>query len=257
MGILADRWPRGDNARVGRVTVDNRSKLNILNSSLSRELRLAIRTLGEDPELRAIVLTGAGTEAFIGGADIAEMAALTPETAREFITGLHEVCRAIRDAPVPVIARIEGYCLGGGLEVAAACDLRVAADGSKYGMPEVRVGIPSVIEAALLPSLIGWGKTRELLYTGAMIDAGEASDCGLIDRLVAADELDRAVDEWLDGIVSAGPRAIRLQKELIRKWETLPLDQAIQAGVDSFAGAYETDEPTQRMTQFLNRRNEV
>ncbi len=253
MGILTDAWPRDDGARVGRITVDNQAKINILNSAMSRELRSAIATLREDPALRAIVLTGAGDRAFIGGADIAEMATLTLETAREFISVLHQVCQAIRDAPVPVIARIEGYCLGGGLEVAAACDLRVAAHGSMYGMPEVRVGIPSVIEAALLPRLIGWGKTRELLYTGAMIDAEQAVECGLINKLVAAGDLDDAVNRWLDGIVSAGPRAIRLQKELMSKWESLPLDRAIQAGIDSFASAYETDEPNDRMRQFLNR----
>jgi len=253
MGILTDRWPRDDGARVARITVDNQAKINILNSALSRELRSAITTIADDEGLRAIVLTGAGDRAFIGGADITEMAALTPETAKEFISTLHEVCQAIRDAPVPVIARIKGYCLGGGLEVAVACDLRVAAVGSTYSMPEVQVGIPSVIEAALLPSLIGWSKTRELLYTGAMMDAEQAVACGLINKLVSPGDLDDAVNLWLDGIVSAGPRAIRLQKELMRKWESLRLDQAIRAGIDTFASAYETDEPTDRMTKFLKR----
>ena len=233
--------------------MDNQAKINILNSALSRELRSAITTIADDEGLRAIVLTGAGDRAFIGGADITEMAALTPETAKEFISTLHEVCQAIRDAPVPVIARIKGYCLGGGLEVAVACDLRVAAVGSTYSMPEVQVGIPSVIEAALLPSLIGWSKTRELLYTGAMMDAEQAVACGLINKLVSPGDLDDAVNLWLDGIVSAGPRAIRLQKELMRKWESLRLDQAIRAGIDTFASAYETDEPTDRMTKFLKR----
>jgi len=253
MRIVTNEWPRSDGARVARVLVDYPEKINILNSELCRSLIHAITRVGEDPELRAIVLTGAGDRAFIGGADIAEMAKLNAETAREFITGLHEVCQAVRDAPVPVIARIQGYCLGGGLEVAAACDLRVAAHGSRYGMPEVHVGIPSVIEAALLPKLIGWSKTRELLYTGAMIWAEDALACGLVDKLVSQDDLDATVDGLLEGVVAAGPRAIRLQKQLMAKWETLPLDKAILAGIDSFAEAYGTDEPTTRMKIFLNR----
>ena len=182
------------------------------------------------------------------------MANLDPESARAFITGLHEVCAALRDAPVPVIARIQGYCLGGGLEVAASCDIRVASDNSTFGMPEVRVGIPSVIEAALLPRLIGWGKTRELLFTGAVIDAAEALACGFVEKVVPALDLDRAVDAWLDGIIASGPAAIRSQKALIRAWEELSLDDAIQAGIDAFSDSYRAAEPRERMQAFLERK---
>jgi len=253
-GVRTRIETRADGAKVGWVTLDNPGKINIVDSILCRDLRDAISNFGADPEMRAMVLTGAGDRAFIGGADIAEMAALEPDTAKAFITGLHEVCAALRDAPVPVIARIQGYCLGGGLEVAASCDIRVAADEARFGMPEVRVGIPSVIEAALLPSLIGWGKTRELLFTGAVIDAAEALACGFVEKVVPASELDQAVTTWLDGICTSGPLAIRAQKALIRKWESLPLGEAIAAGVDVFADAYRTDEPRSRMQAFINRK---
>ena len=146
---------------VARVTIDNASKLNIVGSALMAEFVAKVTAIGERADLRAAVLTGAGGRAFIGGADIREMAELDPARAREFIAGLHCMCAALRDLPVPVIARIDGYALGAGLEVAAACDLRVAAANAVFGMPEVRVGIPSVIEAALLPGLIGWGRTRD------------------------------------------------------------------------------------------------
>lgn len=245
---------RDDGAQVGWVTLDNPGKINIVNSRLCDELSEAIRAISEDEALRAIVLTGAGNRAFIGGADIAQMATLDPDSAKTFITGLHEVCAAVRDAPVPVIARIQGYCLGGGLEVATSCDIRVATNDASFGMPEVRVGIPSVIEAALLPSLIGWGKTRELLFTGAVIDATEALACGLIEKVVPTAELDQAVEAWLDGICASGPRAIRAQKALIRKWQSLSLDDAIAAGVDAFADAYRSNEPRARMQAFLNRK---
>ena len=152
---------------------------------------------------------------------------------------------------MPIIARIEGYALGAGLEVAAACDLRIAAEGARFGMPEVKVGIPSVIEAALLPPLIGWGRTRRLLYTGETIDAAEAERWGLVERCVPKAELDGAVEQVLDAILACGPRAIRLQKALIREWEDLPLSQAIARGIARFGEAFRTDEPKRMMGAFL------
>ena len=120
-------------------------------------------------------------------------------------------------------------------------------------MPEVRIGIPSVIEAALLPGLIGWGKTREMLYTGATFDAAEALACGLVEKVVGSDELDAAVETWLDGICASAPKAVRAQKALIRKWQELSLEAAIQAGVSTFAEAYRSDEPGKLMQNFINR----
>src|SRR5215470_8588116 len=134
-------------SRVAYVTINNAAKLNTLNSALMEDFAAAMERLSEDANLRAVVVTGAGHKAFIGGADIDEMADLTAATARDFITRIHRCCRAIRQSPVPVIARIQGYTLGAGLEMAAACDLRVAADTAHFGMPEVKLGIPSVVEA--------------------------------------------------------------------------------------------------------------
>ena len=239
---------------VAHIVVANQARLNILNSELIRQLTEAINSLVDNERLRVLILTGAGDRAFIGGADINEMAALDKSSARDFIARLHNACAALRQLPVPVIARINGYCLGAGLEIAASCDLRVAADHSNFGMPEVRVGIPSVIEAALLPRLIGFGKTAELIYTGESISASEALSCGLVERVVPRAELDQAVERWTLAILEAGPRAIRLQKPLIREWERLPVDQAIERGIDSFVAAYETDEPRRLMERFLTRR---
>jgi enoyl-CoA hydratase len=239
---------------VARIVVDRQAKLNVLNGELIRQLSDAIAQLNVNDRLRVVILTGAGDRAFIGGADINEMAALDELSAREFISRLREVCGALRSLAVPVIARINGYCLGAGLEVAASCDLRVAADHSTFGMPEVRVGVPSVIEAALLPRLMGWGKAAELIYTGESISATDALSRGLVERVVQRAALDQAVERWTRAILEAGPRAVRLQKALMREWERLPLDQAIERGVESFATAYETDEPRQFMERFLTRR---
>jgi enoyl-CoA hydratase/carnithine racemase len=239
---------------VARVTIDNAARLNILGSAVMEAFIGEVGALGARDELRAVVLTGAGARAFIGGADIREMAALDAAGAREFITRLHRMCAVLRGLPVPVIARVNGYALGAGLEVAAACDLRVAAADAMFGMPEVRVGIPSVIEAALLPGLIGWGRTRELLLLGETIDAQTALRWGLVERVAPADALDAAVDACVDALLAAGPRAVRLQKQLIRRWEDLPVGAAIAAGIDAFADAYATDEPARLMRAFLNRK---
>jgi enoyl-CoA hydratase/carnithine racemase len=149
----------------------------------------------------------------------------------------------LRRLPVPVIARIDGYALGAGLELAAACDLRVASGRAVFGMPEVRIGIPSVVEAALLPLLIGHGRARRLLLTGENIGAAEALDWGLVDVVASPDRLDAEVDRLAAQIIAGGPNAIKLQKRLILDWEELPTAAAVARGIDCFATAYETDEP--------------
>ena len=250
--VHVDIEPR-ETGVIARVTVDNAAKLNVVGSALMAEFIARVTSLGAREDLRAVVLTGAGERAFIGGADIREMAGLDGGRAREFITRLHRMCAVLRDLPVPVIARVNGYALGAGLEVAAACDLRVAASSAVFGMPEVRVGIPSVIEAALLPGLIGWGRTRELLLLGETIDAKTALRWGLVERVAPPDGLDAAVEACLAALLQAGARATRLQKRLIRRWEDLPVGEAIAAGIECFADAYATDEPSRLMRAFIDR----
>src|ERR1051325_2648561 len=224
---------------VATLTIDNQAKLNTLDRVLMTEIIGKVEALYPRDDLRALVLTGAGGKAFIGGASIPEMAALDRDTARDFITLVHRPCDAFRKLPVPVIARIDGYALGAGLEVAVSCDLRVATTRAKFGMPETKVGIPSVVEAALIPQLIGFGRARELLMLGEIIDAETASRWGLVERVVAPEALDREVEKLLAALFSAGARAVRLQKELMRAWENLPADRAIAAGIDAFVKAFE------------------
>lgn len=243
-----------DQRGVATITIDNTARLNTLNRALMQELIAAASALRQNPTLRALILRGAGDRAFIGGADIGEMAALDASTAREFITLVHQACDVFRRLPVPVIARLQGYVLGAGLEIAAACDMRIAADNARFGMPEVRVGIPSVVEAALLPRLIGWGRARRLLLTGEIIDAQRALAWGLVEEVTAPPRLDDAIEHSLTAILSAGPQALRLQKELIAAWEDLPVSTAIARGIDSFVAAWNTDEPTRMMQAFLQRK---
>jgi enoyl-CoA hydratase/carnithine racemase len=240
---------------VAHVVFDNSRRLNVLNPPALADLIRTFEDISRDADVRVVVFSGVGGKAFIGGADIRHMATLkTPDEGRAFITQVHQLCQAIRDCPVPVIARLEGYTLGAGLEVAAACDIRIATESAAFGMPEVRVGIPSVIEAALLPRLIGWGRTSWLLLAAENIGARKAEDWGFVEHVVDPSEIGIAVDRCVESILAGTPKAIRAQKALIRRWEELPLDGAIQAGIDSFAQSVTTGEHTEKMTAFINRK---
>ena len=161
---------------VATATIDNARRLNVMNGALMSALADTMAKLAGNDALRAVVLTGAGPKAFTAGADINEMAGIeNAAAAKAFIMRLHRCCDAIRDLPVPVIARIHGYCFGGGLELAAACDVRIASEAATFGMQEVKIGIPSVIEAALLPPLVGWGRAREILLLGETFTAAMRS----------------------------------------------------------------------------------
>lgn len=245
VGVVREDRPEG--GHVAWITIDRADKLNALNRTLMAEIIEAMASLAGNPDLRLAVVTGAGGRAFVGGADVAELAALDRDSARGFITAVHVCCDAFRHLPVPVIARIDGYALGAGLELAASCDFRIASELSTFGMPEVRIGIPSVVEAAILPQLIGPARARRMLLTGENIGAAEALAWGLIDRVVPASELDSAIEALATPILAAGPHAIRLQKSLILDWEEMHTSAAVQRGIDAFVDAFDTDEP-QRMT---------
>jgi enoyl-CoA hydratase len=249
--VLVRREERPEGGYLAHLTIDNAGKLNSLNRTLMTEIVETVDGLAADPRLRLAVLSGAGERAFVGGADIGEIAALDHASARSFISLVHQCCEAFRHLPIPVIARIDGYALGAGLELACACDLRVASERSVFGMPEVKIGIPSVVEAALLPGLIGQGRARRLLLTGETIGAAEALAWGLVDAVVAVGGLDETVERFARSILAAGPRAIRLQKSLILDWEELPTAAAIERGIDCFVSAFDTDEPARMAGAML------
>jgi enoyl-CoA hydratase/carnithine racemase len=248
-------WDRRQAGVVAHVVYDYSRRLNVLNPPALLDLTEAIQSLSREDDLRAVVFSGAGGRAFIGGADINHMATMrSSEDGRAFITLIHKLCQAVRDCPVPVICRLEGYTLGAGLEVAAACDLRIAADTAHFGMPEVKFGVPSVVEAALLPRLIGWGRASRLLLTAETIDAAKAETWGLVEEVVPVGQLDQAVERCVAAIVEATPQSVRAQKRLMRRWERLSLDEAVQAGIDAFAQSVTSGEHIARMTAFMNRK---
>jgi len=246
---------RGDTGRIAYLTVNNPARRNALGMQGKRAIADTFNRLAQDDKLRAAVITGAGDKSFIAGADIHEMKDLSPEEAEIEHTLTHVANESIRAFPVPVIARINGYCLGFGMELAAACDMRVGADTAQFGMPEVRVGIPSGMEAVLLPRLIGWGKAAELIYTGDIVDAHEAYRIGFLQKLVPAAELDSAVEKWIASILLGGKRVMRLQKTLLRDWERLSINDGIRAGIRACVESRRTDEPRRMMEAFLKRKN--
>lgn len=243
-----------DPAGIATLTLTNAGPLNIVGTPALEDLRAALLSLSQLPELRVLVLRGAGDKAFIGGADIGEMVGLTPATAPAFITALAGLCEVVAAFPTPVIARLSGYCLGGGLEVALACDLRLCDDSAIFGMPEVKVGIPSVIHAALLPGLVGQARATELLLCGENIGAPQALAWGLVHECCPLAELDARVQHRAAALAALPPQALRQQKRLLRHWQTVSAAQAIQDSVAEFAQAFTTGEPQALMGGFMARK---
>lgn len=252
---MADGLVRaGRSGRIGTLVLDQPARLNVLNRALVRAATEAFVELGSDETLSVVVLTGAG-RAFVAGADMREMRDFGPEEAREFITHLHALFATIRGIDQIVIAAVNGPALGAGCELAAACDLRIAAEDASFGMPEVRVGIPSVVEAALLVPLIGLSRAAEWVYTGDVVSAVEAERLGFVNRLAPPGEALDAALALAERLASYSPTALRLQKSLVRRWyydETM--DRAVKLGIDYLAQAFAGPDPREAMTAFLEKR---
>src|SRR6266513_435380 len=231
----------------------DRPPLNLLEPGLIRTLRETFEALAADRATRIAIVTGQG-RAFTAGMDVAVLRDLDPARARELITGLHDAIAAVHAAPFPVIAALNGPCLGAGFELALACDLRVAAAGTLLGLPEVRVGIPSVIQAALLPLLVGPGRAAALLLTGEPVTAEQARDWGLVNEVVPAARVRPAAEALAARVLACGPDAIRLQKGLIVRWRETDVVSAVRLGIDAFAAAYATAEPREGMSAYLEKR---
>jgi enoyl-CoA hydratase len=237
---------------VAGIFLNRPEKSNALSSALLEALLARLKEIQASPGLRVAVLAGNG-KSFCSGADVAEMAELKAASAKKFITRIHLCCDAIRNLPVPVVARLHGAVVGAGLELAASCDLRVAAEGTAFAMPEVLLGIPSGVEAALLPRLVGAGRAAWLVLTGEPIDAKTALEWGLVQELVPLAALDERIGALLERLAAAEPGALAAQKALLRLWQAAPLDEAVAAGIGVFARAYASDAPNKRLRATISR----
>jgi enoyl-CoA hydratase len=232
----------------------DRPPLNLFEPGLIASLRSTFDTLSRDVSIRAAVLVGRG-RAFTAGMDVHVLHGLNAGSARALITDLCGAIDAVHRAPFPVVAAIHGACLGAGFELALACDFRIAAADASFGLPEVRVGVPSVIQAALLPPLIGPGRAAEMLLLAERVDAARALTWGLVTRVVEPAALTAAVDETLAAVLACGPAAVRAQKALMIRWRESDLPSAIRAGIDAFAACYAGDEPREGAAAFLEKRS--
>ncbi|MBC7779992.1 MAG: enoyl-CoA hydratase/isomerase family protein [Proteobacteria bacterium] len=237
------------------LTMNRPKALNALNSATLAELACAITGLAADASARAVLITGAGAKAFVAGADIGEMQTLTPEAARTFSSKATRLFLELEALPMPVLALVNGYALGGGCELALACDWIVAADNAVFGQPEVGLGIPPGFGGSQrLPRRIAPGKALELLVTGRQVKADEAVAIGLANEVVAADALRARGIELALLIASKGPVAVRLVKEAWRRGQSLDLAQACAIESDLFALAFATADQSEGMRAFLEKR---
>jgi len=231
----------------------DRPPLNLFEPGLITGLRTTFETLARDDSVRAAVVQGRG-RAFTAGMDVHVLHGLDATSARVLISELCAAIDAVHRAPFPVLAAVHGACLGAGFELALACDLRVAAADASFGLPEVRVGVPSVIQAALLPPLIGPGRAAEMLLLGARVDAPRALAWGLVNRVVEPAELEAVVGETLIALLACAPGAVRAQKALMIRWRESDLPTAVRAGIEAFAACYAGDEPREGAAAFLQKR---
>lgn len=238
---------------VGCLTIQASNHLNILGSPVVTDLLQAMQIVSRRDDLRVLVLRGLADKAFVAGANIKEMAQLDRAGAEAFITRLRDLCESVRVCPAPVVARIPGWCLGAGLELAMACDIRIAANGTQFGMPEVKVGIPSVIHATLMPRLIGDTHAAWMLLTGELVGTEQALAWGLVNEVVDLKDLDARVDAIAQRFVELAPQAVRQQKRLLRRWEKLSLTDAINDTIGEFGAAFETGEPARYMGHWVRQ----
>jgi enoyl-CoA hydratase len=237
------------------VTVERPAALNALNHTVLEEFHSSFNEADRDPDLRAMIITGSGEKAFVAGADIKEIQQLNPALALAFGEMGQTVLRQLERLKIPVIAMVNGFALGGGLELALACDYILASDNAKFGLPEVSLGlIPGFGGTQRLARVIGLARARELIYTGRMLSASEALQWGLVNRVVPLAELKKTVEESLQLILSRGPMAIAAAKEVIGQGFDLSLDAGLECERQSFAALFHQSEVREGTAAFIEKR---
>jgi len=243
---------------IATVTVNRPAAFNALTISTLEELESVVAEIVRNPDIRAAVLTGAGTKAFVAGADIAGMRDMTSAQARELALLAHRTYAAIERSPKPFIAAVNGYALGGGCELAMACDIRVASENAKFGQPEINLGImPGFGGTQRLPRLVGKGRALELILTGEMIDAREALRIGLVNRVVAQGELLDESRQLARKIAAKGLVALQLCKEAVGNGLEMDLTKACAYEAELFAYSFSTVDQKEGMGAFLEKRPAV
>lgn len=237
------------------LTVNRPDKLNALNDEVIADLGAAATRIAADPTIRGIILTGAGPKAFVAGADISQLAEQGPQRGKDRSLAGQAVFRQFEAMRKPVIAAVNGFCLGGGCELAMACHIRIASESAKFGQPEVKLGIgPGYGGTVRLPRLVGSGRALELLLTGAVIDAQEAWRIGLVNKVVPADTLLSAAEAMLTTIIGQGPLAIASVLELVDAGGAMAPAEALLLEANHFGLLSGTADMREGMAAFLAKR---
>lgn len=245
-----------NNAHPGVVVtrIEGRGPLNLLGRETFLSLKAELDRLEQNRSVRAVILTGSGDRAFSAGVDLHQMKDMDSVQAESFIIALHGPARKLLTMAVPTVAAINGPCLGGALELVLACDIRIAGEDAVMGLPEVRVGIPSVIEASLLPPTIGLGRARRLLLTGETVNASEALAMGMVDRVVPAESLMNVAHETANQFLGMSRDVLASQKEIVAKWLELGEEESAAYTIKEFARIFTTPKPHEGMSAFLEKR---
>ncbi len=239
---------------IARLTLNRPETLNALNGAMLAEIRAALDEIAQDVSLRVVVVDSASARAFSAGIDVAYVKDLDAWGARRIGQELHATFGALRVLEKPIVAQIDGLCLGAGLELAISCDLLIASDRSQFGLPNIKRGIPAIVEAAILPQAIGIVNTRELAFTGRNWDAAKAERRGLINAVVPASELGAEVNRWAQELAAYSPRALAAQKDIIHKWMTTDLEAAIDFSINTVGLNWTTRDQREGMAAFLEKR---
>ncbi|SCM82735.1 3-hydroxybutyryl-CoA dehydratase [uncultured Sporomusa sp.] len=240
---------------IGMITLNRPKALNALNSELLTELNGLLDEIAQDDSVKVVIITGSGDKAFVAGADIAEMQNISPLEGRAFGKFGQAIFNKLENIPQPVIAAVNGFALGGGCELAMACDIRIASDKAKFGQPEVGLGIvPGFGGTQRLPRLIGKGRAKELLYTADMINAEEAYRIGLVNRIVAAEKLLSTAKELAEKIMARAQAAVRLCKAAVNTGMDTDLESGIAYEAEVFGLCFATADQKEGMSAFIGKR---
>ena len=244
------------NGAVGKITINREKALNALNSQVLDELNTTLDTVNLD-EVRCLILTGAGAKSFVAGADIAEMSTLTKAEGEAFGKKGNDVFRKLETFPIPVIAAVNGFALGGGCEIAMSCDIRICSDNAVFGQPEVGLGItPGFGGTQRLARLVGAGMAKQMIYTARNIKADEALRIGLVNAVYTQEELMAQAEKMAAGIAKNAPIAVRNCKKAINEGLDVDMDQAIVIEEKLFGDCFETEDQKYGMAFFLDKNKE-
>ena len=241
---------------IARVSINRPQVKNALNKNTRKELRMIVDSLKNDYSVKVLIITGAGQDSFVSGADVLDFKDAKPIDIEEYASTLgQQLLTDIENLPMPVIAMINGYCFGGGCELAMACDIRIASDNSKFGQLEINLGfIPGAGGTQRLPRLVGAGRAKEMMYTGRIVNAAEAERIGLVDRLVPQDKLEEEVNKLAGTIASKSQLVIRLLKKTINLGMNSDLRSGLAYEKGNFALCFGTEDVVEGIDAFFSKR---